>query len=125
MDKLADELLKLVAIACSQRVAVPLDRVRIAEIADGANVDSRGRLRVQRSDLHTMESYEARYKQLMSRGYSWLNLHCAGLDGDELIVTVEMPRESGQCPRTPVNLSGPSNRVVAHGLDAGQDLALY
>ena len=54
------------------------------------------------------ERYAARFAELMSAGYSWINLHAAGVHGGRLLVSVELPPGGPTgATRTSVQLSGP------------------
>jgi hypothetical protein len=54
-------------------------------------------------------------------GYSWVNLHAAGVVGGTLVVVVEVPaRASGAPPSAAaVNLSGPATGIVPEVLGGG------
>jgi hypothetical protein len=53
-------------------------------------------------------SYAARFADLMSAGYSWINFHAAGVLAGRLLVSVELPPSGPTgAPRTSVQLSGP------------------
>lgn len=65
---------------------------------------------VKKNEIYDILSFEKQYKDLKSKGYSWINLHCAGiLDGD-LLFTLELPYESSKVPFgfTSINFSGPA-----------------
>jgi hypothetical protein len=55
-----------------------------------------------------LEGYTARFAELMSAGYAWINFHAAGVLGDRLLISVELPPGGPtNAPRTSVQLSGP------------------
>jgi len=58
--------------------------------------------------LSVME-YEDKFSDLLSSGYSWINLNFGGIHNDTAIVFVEYPKHSSGCPKdkVTVNLSGP------------------
>jgi hypothetical protein len=63
---------------------------------------------VSKDGIVTAEKYGTRFSELMSAGYSWINLHAAGVLGGRLLVSVELPpRGPTGSPRTSVQLSGP------------------
>jgi hypothetical protein len=65
-----------------------------------------------RNAMHSVTDYEARFETLLVTGYSWLNLSALGVFDGELLVCVELPRDSvGAYGRTSVNLSGPPGQV--------------
>lgn len=67
----------------------------------------------KRSDLRTPELYEARFESLITSGLPWINLSCYGLDGDMMIVAVELPRQLPDgSTQTSVNFSGPSRAAL-------------
>lgn len=61
------------------------------------------------STLRTVEAFEPRFEALLQAGYAWINLSALGVLGGELLVSVEVPRDTSSVPygRTSVNLSGP------------------
>jgi hypothetical protein len=63
---------------------------------------------IARNAMHSVTDYEARFESLLATGYAWLNLSALGVLDDELLVCVELPRDSvGAYGRTSVNFSGP------------------
>jgi len=70
--------------------------------------------KIPRVALRSPAEYADHFDELLNRGYSWLNLSALGVLDGELIVCVELPRDTtGVFGRTSVNLSGPP-------LDAGK-----
>lgn len=61
------------------------------------------------SALLTVEAFEPRFEALFGAGYGWINLSALGVLDGELLVSVELPRDTASVPygRTSVNLSGP------------------
>jgi hypothetical protein len=56
----------------------------------------------------TPERYAARFAELMSAGYAWINFHAAGVLGGRLLISVEWPPGGPTgAPRTSIQLSGP------------------
>ena len=70
------------------------------------------------AELHRPEEYRARFVQLVTSGWSWINLHAVGLLGETLILAVELPSypPPGVSP-TSVNLSGPVLAMSERGYD--------
>jgi hypothetical protein len=58
--------------------------------------------------LVTSEIYAARFAELMSARYAWINFHAAGVLAGRLLISVELPPGGpSNAPRTSVQLSGP------------------
>ncbi|MGH7268968.1 MAG: hypothetical protein ACREJ3_00940 [Polyangiaceae bacterium] len=113
-DKLA-ELFRLVSGGEGQ--APSPASVLIAELKPGNFVA--GRPRIKSEELHTPEAYEARFQQLMSEGFGWINLNYCGLARGAGLVLVNYPRQPAQRKgATSVNFSGPPRRVAVAGWDA-------
>jgi hypothetical protein len=70
------------------------------------------------AELHRPEEYRARFVQLVTSGWAWINLHAVGLLGETLILAVELPGypPPGLSP-TSVNLSGPVLAMRERGYD--------
>jgi hypothetical protein len=66
-------------------------------------------LALSRDRVKTPEAFEARWAEIVSRGYSWINLSCYGLHGRTMIAAIELSREPTGVPRANVNFSGPPN----------------
>ena len=95
------------------------------EVRSNAEVDERGRLRIQHTDLLPLEAFEARFEALMSAGLPWINVSCCGLDRGRLVFLVETPQEARPLSsRTSVNYSGPTNAARERGWDVGEVLAI-
>jgi hypothetical protein len=63
---------------------------------------------VSQDAIVTAERYGARFSELMSTGYSWINFHAAGVLGGRLLASVEVPPGGPTgASRTSVQLSGP------------------
>lgn len=106
---------------CSPKA--PSAEVLIVEIQPDTQVDERGRMVVCRSDFRSIEEYEVRFDELLLRGLPWLNMNCAGFDGAHVVVSIELPRGAPETsPRTSVNFSGPSRRVLDRDWDVREDL---
>jgi hypothetical protein len=65
--------------------------------------------KIPRKALRTVASYEPKFEAMLGAGYSWINLSAIAVVSDELIVSIELPREAVGVPvgRTSVNHSGP------------------
>ncbi len=85
----------------------------------------RGRMVIAAAELQTVEQYEERFAELMTKGFAWLNLSFYGfLDGRGL-VTVEFPNVTpGRCRDTSVNFSGPMRAVADTSWDARPHVVL-
>jgi hypothetical protein len=87
--------------------------VRVIEIGRGTQFQGAegtpGTRYVAESAVFAPSSYAPRFEELLSAGYSWLNLSLYGMLGETAIIAVEIPRASVGTPtgRTSVNLSGP------------------
>jgi hypothetical protein len=95
----------------------PHAAVRVVElVADVGEFDSQGKWRIKAKALHEPQEYEARFQELLGRGYGWVNLTCVGIQDDFLVAGIQVPREvTGVRGGTSVNLSGASVRVRRHG----------
>lgn len=123
---LQDRLCELVRHMCGGAGQPPAPTsFLIAEAADG-DTSVWGRFRLPRSALKTPDEYSARFDELMTSDFAWLNLSYWGtLEGHGLVM-VEYPPQSpmrrGTDPvPTSLNFSGPMKLVA----DAGWDAAAY
>ena len=113
MSMLSSALEGLVAFLVATGNPPPTRCFRIIEIRPDAPTDHRGRIRVRRTDFVEPTLYEPRFDMLLEAGLSWINVSCYGLDGENLVVGIEIPN-----PRpilvtpTPVNYCGPSRAVL-------------
>lgn len=50
------------------------------------------------------------FDNLIEKGYGWINFHCAGIYGDSLIYTIELPNYISDISsdKVSINLSGPA-----------------
>lgn len=70
---------------------------------------------VRIGSLHDVNTYRARFRDLVTRGWPWVNLHAEGLLQGHLLLVIETPtNEPGGAPWTSVNISGPIRRVAEH-----------
>lgn len=68
--------------------------------------------KLPRNTLHTTESFSDRFKEIVTRGHSWVNLSVAGIFEENLLVSLEAVSSSVyEGGLTSVNLSGPMNKV--------------
>ena len=107
---LAEHIRELVAFC--QRVASPLptwDRVLLLDTSDPRVRYDRGWI-VASNALVTAAGFAPRFETLLLAGYSWVNLSAYGIFENDLVVGIELPRESVGVPAglTSVNYSGPS-----------------
>jgi hypothetical protein len=125
MSALSSALERAMRFAVASGLDAPFTQVRMIEVNHLAR-DSRGRCRVRRKDLRAPGEYEARFDELLSLGFPWINLWVCGVLGDSVIVAVELPRTRPEqpCPVTSVDHSGPTERARAAGWSAAEDLAL-
>jgi hypothetical protein len=62
---------------------------------------------LSRNALVASETFAARFAELMSAGYAWINFHAAGVHGGRLLVSVELPPGGPtHAPRTSIQLGG-------------------
>lgn len=68
---------------------------------------------IPRESLKPMSQYEDRFRDLLSKGYSWININFGGIYQGNAVVFVEYPRESSGVPKekVTVNVSGPEGNV--------------
>lgn len=69
-------------------------------------------VRVERRFLKAPLEYALEFQVLLARGYPWINLHAAGLLGDELLVEVDHAALGHLGCRSSVNLAGPENATL-------------
>lgn len=91
------------------------DDVRITESV----VWDQGGTMVSLGELHSIEDFRARFTELVTAGWPWINLSAMGLLNDTLILAIERPQydPTGVAP-TSVNLSGPDIRLTDFILDS-------
>ena len=65
--------------------------------------------RVPNSALIPSREYANRFDELLTKGYSWINMNAFGVWKENLIVVIELPSYSSNIPRdkVSVNFSGP------------------
>jgi hypothetical protein len=71
-------------------------------------------MHIPRWALRTPEDFAAKFDEYLRVGYTWINLHAAGLLDDVLIVILERPNKpsataAGKPELVSVNLSGPAS----------------
>lgn len=87
--------------------------VRIIEIGRGTRDERVGEgpyiWRVGEDAVSTPATSAARFEELMSAGYSWINLSCYGILDGVAVIAVELPCSAAGTPKgkTSVNISGP------------------
>jgi len=70
---------------------------------------------VRIGSLRDVDTYRARFTDLVTRGWPWVNLHAVGLLRGDLLLLIETPTyEPAGSPWTSVNMSGPSHMVQEH-----------
>ena len=79
--------------------------------AEDLYVDHLSKRTIDRHKLYELLEFSDRFDFLLHKGYDWLNLSGLGLHGGTLIVAIEKPLSTRDCPRTSVNLSGPLHCV--------------
>ena len=52
-----------------------------------------------------------KFKELLQKGHSWINVNFVGIVDDLIIITIEEPNEENDAKLTSVNLSLPSTQV--------------
>jgi hypothetical protein len=126
MSLLSEQLARLFQWFETIGLQPPSTDVRIVEVhSNAANLDDRGRSRVQRDALHEVSGYEARFAELMRLGLPWINMSCYGTFDGFLIIAIEFREVAAPIDRptwfsTPVNLSGPPRLVLQNGGDAAE-----
>jgi len=66
--------------------------------------------------LSSVPDYRARFTDLATRGWSWINLHAVGLLDGVLILHLEPPASPPAGSKwTSINMSGPSKAVAERG----------
>jgi hypothetical protein len=120
MTTLAHCLQELFSFLASQELSPPSRDVRVVEVPGVPELDIRGRLTFAKTSLHEPAEFEARFQEIMSSGFPWVNLSCYGVHEDHLIVGIELPRteaRTGATRPTSVNYSGPPASVVEQRWD--------
>lgn len=61
------------------------------------------------NEIYKIKEFEEIYIELKKKGYSWINLNCAGILEGDLLLTLELPNDTSNVPfgYTSINLSGP------------------
>jgi hypothetical protein len=100
-----------------------MEDVRIVEVG-ADDYDGSGFPIVRRASLAGPATCSARFSQLLTSGYAWLNLSFYGLlDGNPLIA-IETPQRGPTSATTSVNYSGPPKAVTDAGGDARAGIIL-
>ena len=123
MSALLEHLDQLVQWLDKIGLQPPSRSVRIVEVSDNDAYRNEGRLRVMEPS-----AYGKRFDELLTAGYSWLNLECWGVHDCYLVVAVRVPsrtvprwtdsgwseqsRELHPGCATAVNFSGPIRAVT-------------
>lgn len=106
-------------------LSLPRRDVWLVELEPNMGIDERDRARVRRSDYRDPAGYNSRFDELLAAGLPWINLSCYGVDGDRLLVVIEVPSNSVErVARTSVNFSGPTKAVMDRGWDVSEVLAI-
>jgi hypothetical protein len=86
--------------------------IRLTEDVDlGADA-----LPVRLGRLYSVDEYRARFTELATRGWSWMNLNAIGILEGKLILEVHVPRDPPRGAKwTSINMSGPNNATQAKG----------
>jgi hypothetical protein len=93
---------------------------REVRLADAANVRYLGNtVQVPQRMLCSIQVYADRFDQHLRAGYSWVNLHAAGIVDGVLVVIVELPNHpsGARDDQVAVNLSGPTVGVRVEVID--------
>ena len=73
----------------------------------------------------TPNNYKGRFKELVTEGYGWVNLHACGVLNERLILELDWPTyEPGIVPVASVNLSGSENWIEGYGYDLSEFLSI-
>lgn len=86
----------------------------IVVVEDDGNVldqHSDARIPLKRGNLYLMKEYQALYEEKKKLGVSWINLQCAGLYENNLVIVVEYSKSVVGLNNTSVNFSGPFRNV--------------
>jgi hypothetical protein len=103
----------------------PTQDVRVVEIGRPVTMDELGRPRIRRDELREVTNYEARFEELLTRGFPWINVSCYGVYDHKLIVGIELPEVSPEpAIRTSVNYSGPPASVVGQAWNSNAALLI-
>jgi ketosteroid isomerase-like protein len=110
---LADHVEELVRFC--QRIASPVPAFSTKLFLDTSDPHVRYDRRwiVEPGSLLTAAEFAPRFNEMLTAGYSWVNLSAHGVFREALIVGVELPRETTGVPvgLTAVNYSGPPNAL--------------
>lgn len=76
-------------------------------IAEAKMITDLPSYQIPRAALFTPQQYADRFAELLTQGYSWINLQVAGVFEDTMLIVVEWPQYKSGAPRPAVNFSGP------------------
>ncbi len=74
--------------------------------------DYKNRMIINKNDIYSLDRYCEEYSEKKSSGYAWINLQCAGLYNDDLMVVIEYPQNPSNVRKTSINMSGPYNQTL-------------
>lgn len=101
---------RAVELAGRQHAVPAFDEIRLFDHSDArVTWAARAGYSMPQASLHTIDEVAARFDEYLRAGYAWLNLSVVGLSGSQLVLSIELPRESTGAPPglTSVNFSGP------------------
>ena len=95
----------------SNDYVLPKYKNLVIAVDDGLILESNSDLRIpiKKGELYAVEEYSDDYSIRKNSGYSWINLHCAGMYDDSLVIVIEYPIKSEGVKDTSINMSGPNN----------------
>ena len=121
MSDLSNKLKEFTDWLVNINLPPPVTEIRIIELDRNPEIDKKGRVKIEKINIHKPENYEERFNELMTSGISWLNMSCYGVYDEYLIIVIEKPMKNfGLNPKPSVNFSAPNTEVIRRKWDATQ-----
>lgn len=100
----------------SETLSIPeYQGIKVAiDLGEGVEDSGDSRVQIKKENILSIGDYADEYSRLKKSGFSWINLHCAGILGDDLIVVIEYPNAKSNVSQVSVNMSGPTNDITTN-----------
>lgn len=92
--------------------------LRIAVYTDDVICDSSDmKIALYKKEFYPIEEYRSEYDIKRCKGYSWINMQCAGLYKNDLVIVIEYPSNVMGVAETSINFSGPFQSKDGNSLE--------